>query len=119
VTEDPKYLRDGYGFENGSRVPITWPNMVEFEPEERGSALAVLDIARRGLVYVTEGGHRDSAQSRAAALACLFGIYASPTEAANRLNLSVSTVSRALSELRSEFLRNDSPLVGTDVPEQK
>ena len=87
----------------------------QFGPEdrclvERAKALSkiaggrdVLEKMRHAVVFIVEGGHADGARTRAAALACLLGLYAHPTEAAKRLNLCHSTVSRSLSDLRAKL----------------
>lgn len=102
-------------WENGERVAATWPEFDHVEPELRRAADGVLDIMRRGMVFVCESGHRDAALPRAAALACLLGLYANQSEAAKRLNLSVSTVCRALGDLEAElFTQRGPPLVETN-----
>jgi hypothetical protein len=112
--------RDGYGFENGERVPVVMPEAwATAEPDDRGSALAALDAIRRALVVVIEGGHRDGALVRAAALGCEAGLYASPTEAAKAINVAVSTMIRAIAKLKSEVLRNEPPICGDTIPKNE
>ena len=58
------YIVDGFGFDDhGQRVPVVWPQFPEgTDPEERGAALAALDMVRRCLCLVVENGHRDGAR---------------------------------------------------------
>ena len=119
MTEDssqyrpPKHAHaDGYGFdEAGERVPITLPaSWTAAEPEERGSALAALDLVRRCLSLVCESGHRDGARTRAAALAFLLGLYATEAEGAKRLKIARSTMARAVEEMRRALLPQQPPI---------
>jgi hypothetical protein len=114
MSDDPHkqshYIIGSTGFgDAGEPVPVTWPPGLcgDADPEETGAALAALDAVRRCLVLVIEGGHRDGIPVRVAALAVMLELYATPSQAAKALQVSASTVVRALEKLRAEVLRND------------
>src|ERR1035441_2445194 len=112
MSDDPHkqshYIIGSTGFgDAGEPVPVTWPPGLcgDADPEETGAALAALDAVRRCLVLVIEGGHRDGIPVRVAALAVMLELYVTPSEAAKALEVSHTTVVRALKKLRVEVLR--------------
>jgi hypothetical protein len=101
------------GWESGALVPTTGPAVYDDEPqpEAHGSTQAAFEVLRQGLAIIIEGGHTDGACTRAAALALLVGVYATPTEAAKAAKTQCSSLIRAVEKMRSELLRNKPPLV--------
>jgi hypothetical protein len=94
--------------ERGRPVPIVWPEFSDgAEPEEAGAIQAAADFYRRCLLFITEGGHADAAQTRAAAVGVMGGVYASPSAAAKALGIEVSTIIRAVAKLRAEIFCNE------------
>ena len=100
-----------FGFENGRRVPVVWPDMDGLSPDESGAAAAALDVVRRGLCCVIEAGHRDGCRVRAGALAYLCGLYRTQAEAAETLGIGRSAMSEAITDMRHRLsLPNDPPI---------
>jgi len=96
---------DSLGFdEDGNRIPVVWPDLGEQEALERGAADAALSTIQSILRLIVEDGHSDGALVRAAAMGCLFGVYAHSSEAAKMAKKSHSTVLRAVSEMREKLL---------------
>lgn len=78
---------------------------------QRRSARDLDAVLQRLIIHVIEGGHRDGIAVRAAALGCLVGVYANAREAAKRLQVADSTLSRAISAMREEvFTQSPKPL---------
>src|SRR5438093_9088327 len=85
---------------------------IDDDPEQRGALAAcrcAIDAFGECVGIVIEGGHRDALPARAAALACLVGHFETTRQAASAMEVSHSTVVRALKKIREAFERTSLP----------
>ena len=101
----------GYAYEQGRLVPIVWPPNGEADPEEVGTIRGILDLLRRLLCGILDGGHADATRSRACAAARIIGLYETDAAAARAAKVARSTMKRAVAQMRQELLRNSSPTI--------
>jgi hypothetical protein len=100
--------RAGIGSENGQPVPtcgFAYPGDAEPGAVDYASQDAALMALRGGVLLILDG-HRDSAKTRAAALARLCGLFASDAEAARAVKVRPSTLWRAVAKMRQELRRD-------------
>jgi hypothetical protein len=107
----PHIHADGFAFDDaGQRVPVTWPNYGEaVTPEENGSVAACMDLLRRLVCEILDGGHADSTKTRAAAAARLLNLFETDSAAAESAKVSRSTMLRALDQMRRALIMQQSP----------
>lgn len=69
------------------------------------AAQDALETLQHGLLLVLDG-HKDGAQVRAGALCFLSGLFHTPTEAAQKLRVHPSTLSRAIEAMKRKLSAN-------------
>jgi hypothetical protein len=97
----------GYAWEGEQHqlVPVVSPTYPDAESEADAAPEDGLERLRLALIAVIgiPGKHRDGSTLRAAALGVLTGLYANSSQAAKHLEVSVSTVTRAIAEVRRDL----------------
>lgn len=86
-------------------VPVSLPDFGEeqLSPEESGAARGVLDVTVRGIAWALQG-HKDN-RIRLAALALLFGLFKSQSDAAQAVGVNRAAMCQA-SHALLEVLRD-------------